>query len=118
MNRDHCIIMYVTTAIDGDYHDKHIRCFACIGREHQDNLCSDSYLRNINSNYVFQCGVHGYNKDAIRKTDIEHFNNSIHKIIMTTTQCFLCNTQCKYPIISCGKISKTIEKYKEVVGII
>jgi len=113
MDRNHSIIMHTI-----DYNPKGVRCFACIGREQYDNLCADRYLRNINSDYTFHCGVQGYNKDAIRKNGIEHFNNNIHKIVMSTNQCYLCDKQCKYPDIPCGRILETITKYKEVVGII
>jgi len=115
MNRSHIIIMYI---LESNNDSEYIRCFACKGRDNGDNLCANSYLRDINHNYVFQCGVQGYNKEAMRIRDIEHFNNSIHKIIMTTNQCFLCDKQCKYPKIQCGRILETITRYKEVVGII
>ncbi len=116
MDRNHSIIMYVTTDIEHSL--KVVRCFACIGRKDYNNLCSNIYLKDINPDYTFWCGVNGYNKNAIRKSSIEHFNNNVHKIIMTTSQCFLCSKQCKYPEILCEKILKTITKYKEVVGII
>ena len=108
--------MYVTTGKEYDL--EIIICFACIGRGNNDNLCSNSYLRNINRNHILHCGVQGYNKSAIRKRNIEQFNNSIHKIIMTTTQCLLCDKHCIYPDMLCTEIRRTITKYKEVVGII
>ena len=114
MDRNHSIIMYISESTNDS---KYIRCFACIGSDYGEGLCENIYLRNINHNYTFQCGVQGYNKDAIRKSNIEYFNNSIHKIIMTTNQCFLCDKKCKYPEIQCRKILETIIKYKEVVGI-
>ena len=110
--------MYNTSDNIGDGNLKSIRCFACIGREQYDNLCTNGYLRDIDPNWVFRCGVKGYNIDAIRKKDIERFNNNMHKILMTTTQCFLCENKCIYPDMHHEEIRKTITKYKEVVGII
>jgi len=113
MDRNHSIIMHT---IDND--PKGVRCFACIGRDYLDDLCSYGYLKDINPTYIFLCGVSGYSINASRHNNIEHFNNNIHKIVMSTSQCYLCDKHCKYPDILCERILETITKYKEVVGII
>lgn len=117
-DRNHSIIMYDTgnrnTVSDNT---RIIRCFACIGRNSNNNLCFDSYLYDITHDCAFWCGVHGYNYTAIRKSisSTEQFDNTKHKIMMTISQCFLCTKMCEYPILQCEEILKTIEYYRKVI---
>lgn len=113
MNRNECIIMY--SFYKDDYH---AICFACVGRNSDSNLCDEGMFHTNVYDYSLICGVGGYGKDAIRFDIGETFDNTKHRILMTTSQCFLCNDKCLYPNINCDEILSTMKKYKEVIGLL
>lgn len=126
MKRDDCIIMYDKMGHD-DEHKRIIRCFACIGRRSNENLCSFLYHEEaLEEQFYFSCGVQGYNTNANRHL-YDVFDNKVNKILMTTEQCFLCDRKCTYTDLhNVGRdvcrlrndeIYKTMKYYKEVVGI-
>ncbi len=127
MKRDDCIIMYDSNTHSND-NKRMICCFACIGRESAENLCSCLYHdQTLDDQFYFTCGVQGYNTNAIRHLH-DVFDNKVNKILMTTSQCFLCDRKCNYSLMqqyvgrnSCrlmnDEIYKTIKYYKEVMSI-
>lgn len=120
MKRDDCIIMYDKMGHDNE-NKRIIRCFACIGRSSNENLCSFLYHEKaLDEQFYFSCGIQGYNTSAVRHL-YDVFDNKVNKILMTTEQCFLCDRNCRYPMTNCilrnNEITDTIKYYKEVVGI-